>query len=39
MECRKDASERNYGEGVACGPDGVTNFALLRAALGRPAER
>jgi bifunctional non-homologous end joining protein LigD len=27
------------GEGVACGPDGVTNFALLRAALGRPAKR
>ena len=23
-------------EGVACGPDGVTNFELLRAALGRP---
>ena len=27
------------GEGVACGPDGVTNFDLLRAALGRPAKR
>ena len=27
------------GEGVACGPDGVTNFELLRAALGRPAKR
>jgi hypothetical protein len=27
------------GEGVACGPHGVTNFELLRAALGRPAER
>jgi bifunctional non-homologous end joining protein LigD len=26
------------GEGVACDPDGVTNFELLRAALGRPAE-
>jgi bifunctional non-homologous end joining protein LigD len=23
------------GEGVACGPDGVTNFELLRAAIGR----
>ena len=27
------------GEGVACGPNGVTNYELLRAALGRPAER
>jgi ATP-dependent DNA ligase len=27
------------GEGVACGPDGVTDFDLLRAALGRPAKR
>jgi bifunctional non-homologous end joining protein LigD len=27
------------GEGVACDPDGVTNFELLRAALGRPAKR
>jgi bifunctional non-homologous end joining protein LigD len=27
------------GEGVACGPDGVTNYEVLRAALGRPAER
>ena len=27
------------GEGVACGPDGVTDFELLRAALGRPAKR
>jgi bifunctional non-homologous end joining protein LigD len=26
-------------EGVACGPDGVTDFDLLRAALGRPAKR
>ena len=26
------------GEGVACGPDGVTNFAPLRAAIGRPAK-
>jgi hypothetical protein len=26
-------------EGVACDPDGVTDFALLRAALGRPAKR
>jgi bifunctional non-homologous end joining protein LigD len=24
------------GEGVACDPNGVTNFELLRAALGRP---
>jgi bifunctional non-homologous end joining protein LigD len=24
------------GEGVACGTDGVTNFELLRAVLGRP---
>jgi ATP-dependent DNA ligase len=24
------------GEGVACGPDGVTNFELLRVAIGRP---
>jgi bifunctional non-homologous end joining protein LigD len=27
------------GEGVACDPNGVTNFDLLRAALGRPAKR
>jgi bifunctional non-homologous end joining protein LigD len=27
------------GEGVACDPGGVTNFELLRAALGRPAKR
>ncbi len=27
------------GEGVACGPDGVTDFELLRTALGRPAKR
>jgi len=27
------------GEAVACGPDGVTDFDLLRAALGRPAKR
>jgi bifunctional non-homologous end joining protein LigD len=27
------------GEGVACDADGVTNFELLRAALGRPAKR
>jgi bifunctional non-homologous end joining protein LigD len=27
------------GEGVACDPNGVTNFELLRAALGRPAKR
>jgi bifunctional non-homologous end joining protein LigD len=27
------------GEGVACCPDGVTDFELLRAALGRPAKR
>jgi bifunctional non-homologous end joining protein LigD len=27
------------GEGVACDPDGVTNFELLRVALGRPAKR
>jgi bifunctional non-homologous end joining protein LigD len=27
------------GEGVACDPTGVTNFELLRAALGRPAKR
>jgi bifunctional non-homologous end joining protein LigD len=27
------------GEGVACDPSGVTNFELLRAALGRPAKR
>jgi bifunctional non-homologous end joining protein LigD len=27
------------GEGVACGPGGVPNYELLRAALGRPAER
>jgi bifunctional non-homologous end joining protein LigD len=27
------------GEGVACGPDGVTNFELLRAAVGRPSLR
>jgi bifunctional non-homologous end joining protein LigD len=27
------------GEGVACDPDGVTDFKLLRAALGRPAKR
>jgi bifunctional non-homologous end joining protein LigD len=27
------------GEGVACDPDGVTDFDLLRAALGRPAKR
>jgi bifunctional non-homologous end joining protein LigD len=27
------------GEGVACDPNGVTNFELLRAALGRPARR
>jgi bifunctional non-homologous end joining protein LigD len=26
-------------EGVACDPGGVTNFELLRAALGRPAKR
>jgi hypothetical protein len=24
------------GEGVACGPDGMTNFELLRVAIGRP---
>ena len=27
------------GEGVACDPNGVTNFELLRAALGRSAKR
>jgi bifunctional non-homologous end joining protein LigD len=27
------------GEGVACGPDGVTDFELLRAAVGRPSLR
>jgi bifunctional non-homologous end joining protein LigD len=27
------------GEGVACDPDGVTDFELLRAALARPAKR
>ena len=27
------------GEGVACDPNGVTNFELLLAALGRPAKR
>jgi bifunctional non-homologous end joining protein LigD len=27
------------GEAVACDPNGVTNFDLLRAALGRPAKR
>jgi bifunctional non-homologous end joining protein LigD len=27
------------GEGVACDPNGVPNFELLRAALGRPAKR
>ena len=27
------------GEGVACDPNGVTDFELLRAALGRPAKR
>jgi bifunctional non-homologous end joining protein LigD len=27
------------GEGVACDPNGVTNFDLLRAALDRPARR
>ncbi|MGA8228364.1 MAG: hypothetical protein WCA55_17715 [Xanthobacteraceae bacterium] len=27
------------GEGVACDTQGVTNFELLRAALGRPAKR
>ena len=27
------------GEGVACDPNGVTNFELLRAALGRPTKR
>ena len=27
------------GEGVACDPKGVTDFELLRAALGRPAKR
>jgi bifunctional non-homologous end joining protein LigD len=27
------------GEGVVCDPNGVTNFDLLRAALGRPAKR
>ena len=27
------------GEGVACDPNGMTNFELLRAALGRPAKR
>jgi bifunctional non-homologous end joining protein LigD len=27
------------GEGVACDPNGVTNFELLRAALGRPPKR
>ena len=27
------------GEGVACDPNGVTNFELLRAALGRPQAR
>jgi bifunctional non-homologous end joining protein LigD len=27
------------GEGVTCDPNGVTNFELLRAALGRPAKR
>jgi bifunctional non-homologous end joining protein LigD len=27
------------GEGVACDPNGVTNFELLTAALGRPAMR
>jgi bifunctional non-homologous end joining protein LigD len=27
------------GEGVACGPGGVADFELLRAALGRPAKR
>jgi hypothetical protein len=27
------------GEGVACGPDGVTDFELLRAALDRPSKR
>ena len=27
------------GEGVACDPHGVTDFELLRAALGRPAKR
>jgi bifunctional non-homologous end joining protein LigD len=27
------------GEGVACDPTGVSNFELMRAALGRPAKR
>jgi bifunctional non-homologous end joining protein LigD len=27
------------GEGVACDPNGVTDFELLRAALGRPSKR
>ena len=27
------------GEGVACDPNGVADFELLRAALGRPAKR
>jgi bifunctional non-homologous end joining protein LigD len=33
------ASATLDGEGVACDPNGVTDFELLRAALGRPTKR